>query len=142
MSPRQHSGACHCGRVSVEFRSSGAELTPRACQCGFCRRHGARTVTDTDGFAEITADGPLTRYHFGLMTADYYLCPVCGVYIGCGIDADGILRVTLNAAGLQLMPWADRTAEPVDYSGETLHERLDRRRARWTPARMRERALA
>jgi hypothetical protein len=58
------------------------------------------------------------------------------------LEADGIERLSLNAAGLQMAPWADLLAEPVDYSTETLHERLERRRARWTPGRVRERVEA
>jgi hypothetical protein len=135
------SGQCHCGRVRVGFRASKPDLQVRACQCGFCRRHGAKNVTDTDGFAEITSDGSLTRYHFGLMSSEALLCSGCGVYIGSALVADGITRVTLNAQGLLMQPFAAADAEPVDYSGETLHERLDRRRAKWTPARIVERTL-
>lgn len=137
-----HTGACHCGRVSANFRTTEATVKARACQCDFCRRHGAKTVTDTDGFAEIVADGPLNRYHFGLMTADYILCPTCGTYVGCVLEADGIERMSLNAAGLRMTPWSEQLADPVDYSTETLHERLERRRARWTPGRVRERVEA
>jgi hypothetical protein len=140
MGPDAFTGSCHCGRVHVGFRATSPTLQVRACQCGFCRRHGAKNVTDNDGFAEITCDGPLVRYRFGLMTSDSLLCPGCGVYIGAAIEADGITRVTLNAAGLAMAPFADQLAEPMDYRGETLHERLDRRRARWTPARVVERA--
>jgi hypothetical protein len=135
-------GQCHCGRVHATFRVSTPDLQVRACQCGFCRRHGAKNVSDTDGFAEIISDGPLVRYHFGLMSADVLLCPVCGVYVGSALEADGITRVSLNAAGLAMAPYAGSDATPMDYSGETLHERLDRRRARWTPARVVERSPA
>jgi hypothetical protein len=139
MVPDAHTGSCHCGRVRAAFRASSPDLQVRACQCGFCRRHGAKSVSDTDGFAEIISDGPLVRYHFGLMSSDYLLCPVCGVYVASALEADGITRVSLNAAGLAMAPWVDRDAVPVDYRGETLHERLDRRRAMWTPARLVER---
>lgn len=136
MGAEGYSGACHCGRVKVGFRASSPELAVRACQCPFCRRHGAKAVSDNEGFAEIQSDGRLIRYRFGMMTADYLLCPVCGVYVASALEADSITRVTLNAAGLALAPFSAAEATPVDYSGETLHERLDRRRARWTPARI------
>jgi hypothetical protein len=137
-----HSGHCHCGRVSATFRTTEEGVKARACQCDFCRRHGAKTVSDTDGFAEVTSDGPLNRYRFGLMSADFLLCPHCGTYVASVLEHDGIERMTLNAAGLRMAPWADSVAEPADYAGETLHERLERRRARWTPGRVRERVTA
>jgi hypothetical protein len=136
------SGSCHCGRVHATFRASSPNLKARACQCPFCRRHGAKTISDTDGFVEITSNGPLIHYRFGLMTSDYLMCPSCGVYVGSALEADGITRMTLNAAGLGMAPWNGQPAEPVDYSHETLHERLDRRRAKWTPGRVLERAAA
>lgn len=142
MAGEAFTGSCHCGKVRAKFRATSPDLQVRACQCGFCRRHGAKTVSDTDGFAEIAVQGKLIRYHFGLMSSDALLCPGCGVYIGSALEADGITRVSLNAQGLAMAPFAEREADPVDYSGETLHERLDRRRARWTPARIVERATA
>ncbi len=140
--PPPHVGVCHCADVVVRFSTAKESITPRACQCDFCRRHGAKTVTDNNGFAEIVANGTLVRYRFGLMSADFLLCAKCGVYIGAALEADGITRVSLNSVGLQLQPWMDDVADPIDYSGETLHERLDRRRVRWTPARVFERAGA
>ena len=129
-------GSCHCGTAKASFRTALDAPQVRACQCDFCRRHGAKTATDTDGFVEIHADKPLKRYHFGLLTADYLLCPNCGVYVASALEADGITRVTLNVAGLAMAPFAAIEAQPTDYSGETLHERLERRRLSWTPARV------
>jgi hypothetical protein len=142
VSEDHHHGACHCGRVTASFRSASDKVKARSCKCSFCRRHGSKNITDTDGFAEIVSDGPIHRYRFGLMSADYLLCPNCGTYVAAVLQSDGIERMSLNAAGLRMEPWADLPAEPVDYAGETLHERLDRRRARWTPGRVRERVSA
>ena len=65
-----HRGHCHCGNLEVIFRTEkdASALGVRACQCGFCRRHGARTVTDPDGSATIRVHDVrcLTRYRFDL----------------------------------------------------------------------------
>ena len=86
----QLDGACHCGAVSVALTLSKlpAASTLHACQCSFCRSHGAITVSDPDGQA-IIASGPgdLNRYRFGLSTADFLLCAHCGVYIAALIEA-------------------------------------------------------
>ena len=44
-------GGCHCGRLRVAFTTATAltELPLRACQCTFCRRHGALTTSDPAG---------------------------------------------------------------------------------------------
>ena len=56
------SGACHCGaiRVKLELTRPAAETRVRACQCGFCRRHGTRTVADADGLATIRVAAEIT----------------------------------------------------------------------------------
>jgi hypothetical protein len=76
------SGSCHCGGVRVEIRTERMlpEISLRACQCGFCRRHGVKTFTDPAGLVRIESDRPLLRYRFGKGTADFLLCSRCGTY--------------------------------------------------------------
>jgi hypothetical protein len=127
-------GACHCGAVQVSFESrfEPAELPVRACQCSFCRSHGARTATDPQG--RIRISGPLRRYRFGLRTADFLLCPECGVYVGAlYADADGAWA-TLNVNCLDERKLFPAAPEPVSYEGEDAAGRVARRKARWTPA--------
>ncbi len=84
----KHSGRCHCGAIRIEF-DTYEPLTPRACQCGFCRRHGARTVSDPLGSAVLILDAAAIRYRFASKAADYILCGRCGVYIGAVAAIDG-----------------------------------------------------
>ena len=37
------SGACHCGALRLQLTLPGdpADYAPRACDCDFCRKHGA-----------------------------------------------------------------------------------------------------
>lgn len=129
-------GHCHCGAIRVELEPGRpvGDLALRACQCGFCRRHGARTTSDPKSVLHIeAAPGALERYRFGRRVAEILLCADCGCYIASTIEADGRLLATLNVTGVDLPAFAGRVAEPAHYDDETDEARLARRKARWTP---------
>lgn len=129
-------GACHCGAVQVDLKLSRApaELRLRSCQCEFCGRRGARTISDPDGQAIIRVEGPesLIRYRFGLRTADYLLCAACGSYVAA-IQPDDPPIAVVNVGGLAVPEFDEREPEPVSYAGETVEARLQRRRSYWMP---------
>ena len=131
------SGRCHCGAVTVELDLSQPPdaLRVRACQCGFCRPRGTRTIADTSGAARIVlsrADAA-NRYRFGLKLADYLVCATCGTYIGAvQQDPDRSIAV-INVAGLDVPEFRGRTADPVTYDNETPEARQSRRRTYWMP---------
>jgi hypothetical protein len=130
-------GACHCGSIAFELdtRADAAAIAPRACDCSFCTRHGARTYTDADGSVtfRVAAGAPLVRYRFGARTADFLVCGRCGVYVGAVIEDGDALKATVN---LRTTPLCELAATAVSYGRETRDERIARRRARWTPARI------
>ena len=134
--PEYH-GGCHCGAADVVLETAAPPdaLVLRACQCSFCRRHGARTVTDPKGRLRISWRLPdaAVHYRFGLRTADFLLCGRCGVYLAAVI-ADGDRRfATLNVNVLDDRASFTGAAEPVAYDGETADARMERRRRNWTP---------
>ncbi len=139
-----HRGRCHCGNIEVTFESekSPEELAVRACGCSFCRGHGARTTTDRQGSARIeVADASrLSRYRFGLETADFLVCGDCGAYMGALFeDDDGRSWTTLNTRYFERPEAYAANPGPVDYEGESAEARRARRREMWTPvAAMRE----
>jgi hypothetical protein len=126
-----HAGGCHCGAIRFTFESD-KPLAPRACQCGFCRVHGARTVTDPAGRASLIWTVSPIRYQFGLMITDYLICARCGIYVGAKAEIDGKALVTLNLNAFD-DPHLALTAAPVFYDGETAEARAARRLAGWTP---------
>jgi hypothetical protein len=132
-----YSGACHCGAIQVElnFSKPAAEIRVRACQCSFCRRRATRTVADAAGLATIRASSSadLERYRFGLSTADYLICKRCGTYVAAVQDDARQLISVANVAGLDVPDFRDRAGEAVSYEGETVAQRLARRRAYWMP---------
>jgi hypothetical protein len=127
----RHTGSCHCGAVGIVFETGGP-LSPRACQCGFCRRHGARSVSDPDGKAILSFSEEPILYRFGAATADFILCRRCGAYVGATMGQEGEAFATLNLNAFD-DPHPELDAVPVRYNGESAEARLARRRERWTP---------
>jgi hypothetical protein len=138
-------GGCHCGALAVRFvtRKRPADLPLLACQCSFCRRHGTRATADPDGRMVLTVRDPaaLSRYEFGLRTAQYLICRTCGTYIGAvcsdmGGGGGGGERGLLNVNCLSEAARAafdGREPAPVRYDEEPREARLARRRTGWTP---------
>jgi hypothetical protein len=127
-----YEGACHCGAVSARFESAIApdQMDVRADQCGFCRRHGAKTVSDPAGrLALAFSEAAVERYRFGTRSSDFIVCHSCGAYIAAVIDGFGVL----NVVGADIRVFADKPARPVSYEEEDATMRLARRRQRWTP---------
>jgi|SRR5215469_3087283 len=133
-------GQCHCGNIEMVFTTAliPDQLRLRACVCSFCRRHGARTISDPAGQLEIVvhSDRNLSRYRFGLKTADFLLCRECGIYVGAVVEIDGVWYATVNVNIFVSEPDLRREAAPVNYEGETESERILRRQSHWTPARI------
>jgi len=136
MSLYEHHGTCHCGNLSWTLRSalSLTKLPVRTCGCGFCRKHGLLTTSDPQGEMEFTLNEPqsVIRYRFGTRTADFLMCGHCGVYVGAQMEQAGRYYAIANLRTLRGEGELG-TVEPMDYSSETVGERLSRRANRWTP---------
>ena len=132
-------GSCHCGKLRLTFVSpSTAENLPvRQCGCSFCRKHGARTMTDPKGSALIETElGALKAYQFGLGTADFIVCNGCGAYMGAFFDDNGAGYATLNINVFDDRLAFSQPAASANYDAEDAESRKTRRRARWTPAKI------
>jgi len=130
-------GHCHCGAIRVELTTalSAADLPLRACQCSFCRRHGALTTSDPAGRLHIEATpGAANRYRFGLGVTDFLLCAECGVYVAATMEGESGLTAVLNVPGVALPGFDGRQPSPMIYDDETPEQRIERRKARWMPA--------
>jgi hypothetical protein len=132
----QYDGSCHCGAIRATLYATrpASELEVRACQCSFCTRHGAKTVSDPAGRCRFEIDGAaLSWYLFETRTGMSLICNRCGMYAGVMIEDDGNVWSVLNARGLAIAEFKDRTAEPRVYDGETPEQRIARRKTTWTP---------
>jgi hypothetical protein len=128
-----YEGACHCGAARAELRT---ELTPpplRACQCGFCRRHGAVTTSDPGGKLILSFAQTPRVYRFASRASEVLLCPACGVYVASCIDTREGKRATLNVVGMAIADLLALAATPVTYEAESDAEKRARRLANWTP---------
>ena len=132
----KYEGSCHCGAIRATLYSSrpADELQVRACQCSFCMRHGAKTLSDPAGRTRFEIDGAaLSWYIFETRTGMSLICNRCGMYAGVIIEDGNNIWSVLNARGLAIPEFASRVAEPKVYDGETPEERIARRKSTWTP---------
>ncbi len=133
-----HKGTCHCGGVAVAYESAvpPSETQVRACQCSFCRKHGALAISDPGGTIEFTESRPgaMRRYRFALGTADYILCGTCGAYLGAVMSEEsGGAYGIVNIRVLDEPDMFTQSPQPAVYDAETEAQRIARRRQRWTP---------
>ena len=92
---------CHCGNLAARYRTAiePSAWSLRACQCSYCRSHGAITTSDPTGTLLFQSADPtrVQRYRFGGRTADFMTCRECGVYVGVQMSTDkgrfGVLNV-------------------------------------------------
>jgi hypothetical protein len=119
----QLAGGCHCGniRVTVDLTRAPDTYAPRACDCEFCRRHGAAWVSDPQGSLLIQSrnEGDTGRYAQGAGIAEMILCRNCGVLVGA-LWREQRLYGVANARVLdELQPVSPRTLS------------ADAKRSRW-----------
>lgn len=130
-------GACHCGNLSFELETDMAatDIVARACDCRFCRIHAARNWSDPAGLAKIRVREPhvLQQYRFALRTADFYLCRMCGAYLGAVLSHDSRAWSTVNLRLTTL----DVAEAPASYGAEDTAARIERRKRVWTPTELR-----
>lgn len=96
-------GGCHCGALRIAFtlQQAAADTSPRACDCDFCRKHGAAWVSDPAGRLRVRArEGALQTYRQGSETAQFCLCAHCGVLVIVRFTHEGRVFGAVNATCL------------------------------------------
>ena len=115
-------GACHCGNVTVRVELTGdvTSYEPRACDCDFCRMHGAAYVSDPGGRLGIQTkeEDHLGRYRQGAEKADMLFCPNCGVLVGACYQEEGKLFGVVNVRILPREFGTTVTASPKRFGPE------------------------
>ena len=97
-------GSCHCGRARIVFSTNQplAEMSPRACDCSFCQKHGAAYVSDPAGQLRISATdlSNVRSYRQGSEAARFRLCSECGVLVAVTFEQSGRIFGAVNVACL------------------------------------------
>jgi hypothetical protein len=118
------SGGCHCGNILVDMTITAApdNCHPRACDCDFCRKHGAAYVSDPNGslLIRIKNAHQTSRYRQGNGLADFLLCTTCGVLVGVLFQGDGQLHATVNVKAIEATTTfgSERPVSPKTLSGD------------------------
>lgn len=89
--------------------------------------------SDPDGVLKVKIKSPsnLKKFKFGTKSADFAFCSKCGImaYITCKIENQTYAVINTNCID---MPFTKKSEIPVlDYSAETLTDRLARRKKNW-----------
>jgi hypothetical protein len=117
-------GGCHCGNLRIEMTLSRppGSYQPRACDCDFCRMHGAAYVSDPKGALSLRIKAARDRgsYRQGSGQADLVYCRQCGVLVGALYGDAGRVYATINSRIIEgPTPFgAEQTASPKGLSGE------------------------
>ena len=127
-------GACHCGNLSFELTTQTPpdDIVARSCECSFCQKHGATYWVEPEGSItiRIADERHLQKYRFGLRTADFYICRVCGTCLGAVIsDEDG----TWSVVNLLLTELLVRHVQLVPFGDDDRARLIARRKRSWTP---------
>ncbi len=131
----RHSGSCHCGAIAVVLDATIApeDMAPRMCGCTFCRKHPAMWFADPAGTLELRCEIEPNRYRFGTKTADFILCPNCGVIVAATCTIEGADYGILNLNCIEpIRDWPPPPAKS-DFDGEGTGDRLTRRTKNWMP---------
>ena len=76
-----HKLSCHCGSVEIELHLPEGVVSPRRCDCSFCRRRSAiMGTTRLKDIRILKGEDKLTLYQFNTCVARHYFCSVCGIY--------------------------------------------------------------
>lgn len=123
-------GGCHCGALTLDLTTSliPGETAPRACDCSFCRAHGAAWISDATARLVIQAHRPdrLRRYRQGSEAAQFLLCGDCGVLVAVVFEEGDQRHAAVNAGCLDAR---DAFAPAVPASPQALAP--DEKIARW-----------
>ena len=92
-------------------------------------------VSDPEGSAELILGTQVRRYRFGTRTTDFLFCGRCGIYVGAVQELDGLTLATLNLYVFE-DPHPELDSASVSYEGEDAETKAERRRRKWTLARL------
>jgi len=131
-------GSCHCGNISFELRwePEPTEIPARACTCSFCAKHGGVwTSCPTGKLAVSVADpGKISRYVFGMKTAQFHICARCGVVPVVTSEIDGNTYAVVSVNAFRGVDRSRLRLASATFDAEDEESRLARRKRNWIPS--------
>jgi hypothetical protein len=127
-------GGCHCGNALVELKLTQAPhaYRPRACDCGFCRKHCAAYLSDAAGSLSILIKdaGAAANYRHGSGKGEFLLCRNCGVFVAALYRGD---HGTYGSVNVRIIDGGIRFGEELPVSPKKLSgiEKTARWQAIW-----------
>ncbi len=113
---------CHCGAVELRLKLPNGITNPHRCDCSFCRRRAAPTISVPLADLEVVRGADkLSLYTWNTGTAQHYFCKICGIYTHhqrrsnpneFGVNLGSIEGV--NPAEYEPIPWDDGVNHPSD----------------------------
>jgi len=98
-------GGCYCGNILLDLQLSNepGSYDPRACDCAFCRKHGAAYISDPQGSLRVRINDQrrVGTFRQGSELAEMLLCNHCGVLIGALYRAEGRVYATVNVRAVE-----------------------------------------
>ncbi|MFC3815429.1 GFA family protein [Lysobacter sp. GCM10012299] len=92
--------SCHCRRLVMQatLTRAASDYAPRACDCDFCRKHGAAWLTDPAGSLRLQQHGRDAAVHYrqGSDQAEFLVCAHCGVLVMATYRSEERLFAALN----------------------------------------------
>ena len=130
-------GKCHCGNIEYRLLWPDSEkaLAVRACGCTFCRKHGGVYTSHPDAQLSARIDNAalLNKYAFGTQTAEFFVCTRCGTVPFVTSTIDGAQFAVVNVNTFENVDSAELESSQTDFDGESVDERLGRRKRNWIP---------
>ena len=106
MTTHKSTGGCHCGNITfeMELNQDPRSYNPRACDCEFCRKHGAAYLSDKNGslIVFIENEDNLSKYQQGSGIADFVICKKCGVLVGIYYRDNDKLYAAINSKAVDI----------------------------------------
>jgi hypothetical protein len=134
-------GGCHCRALrfelswpTVEPSGGRARLPARRCDCSFCTRiDGVWTSHPGASLTVHEVANTATRYRFGTQTADFHICSRCGItpLVTCELEGRRYAVVNVNTFDDEVHEHFEIGTDEVSFEGESVDDRLSRRKARW-----------
>ena len=129
--------SCYCGNIRfvLHWPKASSEIPVRECGCTFCRKHGGAWTSNRESSLEINiADqSQVSEYQFGTATAVFHVCKRCGVVPLVTSDIDGHLYAVVNTNTFNDTEQFTFSCSAIDFEGEGVGDRLDRRSRNWIP---------